>query len=111
MKPILIQGYKCPYCGYSECNERSILEHMSHCFKNPDYTQKCIECNCLEKDWETRKLFDGKSICCYNEAECPFLHHDSKEIDKILSNLIADMRDKYGYKEEMKVVEAEFHGL
>lgn len=105
MKEIIeIQGFKCPYCGFKNTNKSNMLKHMNRCRKNDEYTQHCINCPNLEQDWLIRKFYNGKSICCYSEAECPYMHHDVSEINKKIEEHVIKMK-RYGYDVSQRLKE------
>ena len=97
---IKIQGYKCPFCGYENTNEQEMIKHIKHCRMNKNYVQKCITCSCLENDWLIRKVYDSKSICCYDESLCPYFSHDNKEIEEHIKEHNEEMKN-YGYNNEI----------
>ena len=107
MKEILeVTAFKCPYCGCVDKTKSTIFNHMQHCRKNPEYTQKCICCSYLEHDYLLRSI-DGKPLCIY-EGECPYQHHDRTEVMAEITNSKSDYME---YLRSCGVEETEMDGI
>lgn len=79
-----IQAYKCPHCAEISLSLKEIEKHKRTCRKNPEYTQKCIQCACLNGDFILTNL-RGKGICVHTGpygGKCPYCNHDDAEVQK-----------------------------
>lgn len=91
-EPIAITAFKCPYCNFVvDRNKAAVYEHAKRCSKNPEYTQKCIDCSYLEKDYLLRSI-DGKPLCIYS-GECPYQHHDNTEVMQNITQSKSEYKD------------------
>lgn len=74
-----VTAYQCPYCGYYALDESDVQKHANTCRNNPDFTQECLYCHCLEKDFEHRILFPkpNASYCCqmHGGGSCIYKSH------------------------------------
>lgn len=83
-----IVNYKCPHCLEISLSLKEIEEHEKSCRKNLDYTQKCIQCGCLNEDFILTNL-RGKGICIHTNSfgsGCPYMNYDDTEIKKRYKN-------------------------
>lgn len=83
IQAVKITAYKCPFCDCVSTDKTEIETHALKCYKNPDYTQKCINCGSLDKDFVFSDLC-GRGICLFTRPSCggcPYVNHDSEEVD------------------------------
>ena len=79
-----VNAYQCPYCNLLSLNQKEIEEHSETCERNPNYTQICIECRLLNKDYTLTYIRD-KSICLctgIHGGGCHWINHDDTEVMK-----------------------------
>lgn len=102
---IEIKAYKCPFCGYYNTNKKEIILHSNKCRNNPDYTQECLYCHNLERDFEIRIMFlnPKRHYCCYS-GSCPYINHTDTELMKYIEKEKEKLR-AYG------IVENKHHEL
>lgn len=88
MKLKEVKAYKCPFCDYYSLNESDALKHAKRCPKNPNYTQECLHCHCLERDFEMRILYPNSKLpycCCFHSGgNCMYQKHTNKELMKYI---------------------------
>lgn len=99
MNIVEIKAYKCPFCGYYSTNKKEVLDHANKCQSNPTYTQECLYCHNLEKDFKQRIMFpqSNQPYCCYfyNGGACPYKNHTDTELMKYIEKEEAKLT-KYG---------------
>lgn len=88
MEYIEIKAYKCPFCEYFHTNKEKVIQHSNQCRNNPNYTQECLYCHNLERDFKQRIIFpDSKRpYCCYfyNGGKCPYKNHTNKKLMEVV---------------------------
>lgn len=81
---IEVKAYKCVFCGYYSTNKQEIIQHSLKCRNNPNYTQECLYCSNLERDFEQRIMFPDPKYpyCCYfhGNGKCPYKNYTNKKL-------------------------------
>ena len=97
-----IGAYKCPFCGYFSNDKEKVIQHSNQCRNNPNYTQECLYCHNLERDFKHRIMFpDSKRpYCCYfyGNGECPYKNHTNKKLMEFIEEEKAKL-SKFGITE------------
>ena len=84
MNVIEIKAYKCPFCNHYSTDIDEVTKHASKCRNNPNYTQECLYCHNLERDFKQKILFPNANnpycCCLHNNGSCPYKNHTDKEL-------------------------------